>query len=68
MPTNPFEDDTRTYLVLTNPQSQFSLWPDGLPVPAGWTVTLPASTRAACLAHVEAHWTDIRPATTAGDA
>ncbi len=68
MTTNPFEDENGTYLVLTNAEGQFSLWPDGITVPDGWDVALGASSRTACLAYVEEHWTDIRPAATAGDA
>jgi uncharacterized protein YbdZ (MbtH family) len=59
--TNPFEDDDAEYLVLVNEEHQHSLWPAFAEVPAGWTVALPASSRQACLDHVEAHWTDMRP-------
>jgi len=68
MTTHPFEDDNGTYLVLTNAEGQFSLWPDGITVPDGWDVALSASSRADCLAFVEDRWTDIRPASAAGDA
>jgi MbtH protein len=30
-------------------------------VPDGWTVALGESPRATALAHVEEHWTDMRP-------
>jgi MbtH protein len=66
MTTNPFEDENGTYLVLTNAEGQFSLWPDGITVPDGWDVALTAS-RADCLAYVEDRWTDISPARTAAD-
>ncbi|MEV6766728.1 MbtH family protein [Streptomyces sp. NPDC051105] len=68
MTTNPFDDENGTYLVLTNAEGQFSLWPDGISVPDGWNVALTASSRADCLAFVEDRWTDIRPAHAAGDA
>lgn len=62
MRTNPFEDDESQYLVLVNAENQHSLWPVGIDVPTGWdTVSGPAS-RGACLAYVEDHWADIRPA------
>ncbi|KUL30333.1 MbtH family protein [Streptomyces regalis] len=67
MTTNPFEDENGTYLVLTNAEGQFSLWPDGITVPGGWDVALTASSRSDCLAYVEDHWTDICPARTAAD-
>ncbi|AQZ64580.1 MbtH protein [[Actinomadura] parvosata subsp. kistnae] len=62
MTTNPFEDENGTYLVLVNDENQHSLWPAHLDVPAGWRVALEASPRATCLAHIETHWTDLRPA------
>ncbi|MGI5254867.1 MbtH family protein [Actinacidiphila glaucinigra] len=60
--TNPFEDADGTYLVLVNDENQHSLWPDFAQVPAGWTVAQGPDTRQACLDHVEANWTDMRPA------
>jgi MbtH protein len=59
--TNPFEDDNRTYLVLSNNEEQYSLWPAIIDVPAGWTVVHSADTRQACLEYVEQNWTDMRP-------
>jgi MbtH protein len=61
--TNPFEDDSRTYLVLSNDEEQYSLWPAIIDVPAGWTVVHSADTRQACLEYVEQNWTDMRPKT-----
>ncbi|MBV9479381.1 MAG: MbtH family protein [Acidobacteria bacterium] len=61
--TNPFEDDNRTYLVLSNDEEQYSLWPTTIDVPAGWTVVHSADTRQACLEYVEQNWTDMRPKT-----
>lgn len=60
--TNPFEDDDRDYLVLVNDENQHSLWPADIDVPAGWSVAHGPASRADCLAHVEATWTDLRPA------
>ncbi|MEA5361464.1 MbtH family protein [Amycolatopsis sp., V23-08] len=59
--TNPFEDPEGTYLVLVNAENQHSLWPESVDVPPGWTVTFGPSARQACLDHVEANWTDMRP-------
>ncbi|MFJ9647444.1 MbtH family protein [Streptomyces sp. NPDC101206] len=59
--TNPFEDADGTYLVLVNDEGQHSLWPTFVDVPAGWLTAHPADTRDACLAYIEAHWTDMRP-------
>ncbi|MCX4744975.1 MbtH family protein [Kitasatospora sp. NBC_01287] len=59
---NPFEDADGTYLVLVNEENQHSLWPAFAEVPAGWTVAHGPDGRQACLDHVEANWTDMRPA------
>jgi MbtH protein len=59
--TNPFEDEDGRYLVLVNDEGQHSLWPAFVEVPAGWRVTHDEDTRAACLEHIEQHWTDMRP-------
>lgn len=60
--TNPFDDDTAEFLVLVNDELQHSLWPVGIEVPAGWTITHGPSSRQACLDHVDRNWTDLRPA------
>lgn len=59
--TNPFEDESGTYLVLRNDEGQHSLWPAFVQVPAGWTVVHDQDTRQACLEYIEANWTDLRP-------
>ncbi|MCX5208783.1 MbtH family protein [Kitasatospora sp. NBC_00240] len=59
--TNPFDDPDATFKVLTNLEGQHSLWPSFAAVPEGWSVSLADTDRAACLAYVEEHWTDMRP-------
>ncbi|MFP5020242.1 MbtH family protein [Pseudonocardia phyllosphaerae] len=59
--TNPFDDADGTFLVLVNDEGQHSLWPERIDFPAGWDRTFGPDTREACLAHVEEHWTDLRP-------
>lgn len=59
---NPFDDSEGTFLVLVNDEQQHSLWPEFAAVPPGWDVVLGASTRVVALAYVDAHWTDLRPA------
>jgi MbtH protein len=58
---NPFDDPDGTYVVLRNDELQYSLWPQSLEVPGGWTVVHPAAGRQECLDYVEATWTDMRP-------
>ncbi|MEU8686188.1 MbtH family protein [Streptomyces sp. NPDC048611] len=60
--TNPFEEADGAYLVLVNEENQHSMWPSRIEVPEGWTVAKSDDTRDACLAYIEEHWTDMRPA------
>ena len=48
-------------LVVLNDEEQYSIWPTGRAIPAGWRPEGFAGTRAACLAHIDAAWTDMRP-------
>ncbi|MFJ2766649.1 MbtH family protein [Streptomyces sp. NPDC087300] len=59
---NPFENEEGRYLVLVNDEEQHSLWPAAIEVPAGWRTAYGEDSRAACLAHIEETWTDMRPA------
>lgn len=61
MSTNPFDDPEGRFLVLVNDEGQHSLWPSFAEVPGGWTTAFEENTREACLAYVEANWTDLRP-------
>jgi MbtH protein len=58
---NPFESADGTYLVLTNDEGQYSLWPAFIDVPKGWLVVHEADSRQACLDDINEHWTDTRP-------
>ncbi|MEW1569477.1 MbtH family protein [Streptomyces sp. NPDC093509] len=60
--SNPFEDEEGAYLVLVNEEEQRSLWPAGLDVPDGWLSSHGPAGRQECLDHIEATWTDMRPA------
>jgi len=61
MSTNPFDDETGTFLVLVNDEDQHSLWPAFADIPAGWRKAFGEASRTECLEYVEEHWTDIRP-------
>jgi MbtH protein len=60
-PVDPFSDEERDYLVLTNHQAEYSLWPAGLPVPDGWNAVHGPGQRAACARYVDQNWTALRP-------
>ena len=59
--TNPFDDETATFRVLVNDEGQYSLWPDVIPAPEGWTSTGPTGAREVCLKWIDETWTDMRP-------
>lgn len=58
---NPFDDDSREFIVLVNHLNQHSLWPASIPIPNGWTATGPRGKRRDCLDWIEKNWTDITP-------
>nr|QEO73565.1 mbtH-like protein [uncultured bacterium] len=60
--SNPFEDETGTFVVLINDEGQHSLWPSFAQVPTGWRVVHGEADRQDCLDYVERNWTDMRPA------
>jgi MbtH protein len=59
---NPFDDEKGSYFVLLNTEGQHSLWPDSLPVPEGWRAIHGPADRDSSTQFVDAHWTDLRPA------
>jgi MbtH protein len=59
---NPFDDADAAFLVLVNQEGQYSLWPAFRAPPEGWSAVGPRGARQACLDWIEAHWTDMRPA------
>jgi MbtH protein len=61
MAGNPFDDEAGSFYALVNDEGQYSLWPTFVAVPAGWTVVFGEASRQACLDHIEANWTDMRP-------
>lgn len=54
-------EDTTTYQVVINLEEQYSIWPLGRALPAGWREGGKSGSKAQCLAHIEQVWTDMRP-------
>lgn len=54
-------DDARSYCVVVNHEEQYSIWPAGRNVPAGWREAGMTGSKADCLAHIEKVWVDARP-------
>ncbi|MEU4776733.1 MbtH family NRPS accessory protein [Micromonospora sp. NPDC023633] len=55
------EDADQSYLVVVNDEEQYSIWPEGREVPAGWKPVGTARSKQDCLDHIESVWTDMRP-------
>jgi MbtH protein len=49
------------YVVVRNDEEQYSIWPQGRELPAGWHDTGFTGVKADCLSHVDEVWTDMRP-------
>jgi MbtH protein len=58
-----FDDDPeRSYTVVVNGEEQYSIWPAGRDIPAGWREAGKEGPKADCLKWIELNWTDMRPA------
>ena len=55
-------EDSVRYEVVVNDEGQHSVWWVGRERPAGWRAEGKQGTRAECLDHIDAVWTDMRPA------
>lgn len=50
------------YMVVQNDEEQYSIWPAGRELPAGWRQTGFSGPKQECLAHIDEVWVDMRPA------
>ena len=50
-----------TYTVVRNHEEQYSIWPAGKALPAGWEEIGQSGPKQACLDYIEQVWTDMRP-------
>jgi len=49
------------FQVVLNDEEQYSIWPDGRDLPAGWRREGTQGSKQDCLEHIETVWTDMRP-------
>ncbi|AEV81909.1 antibiotic synthesis protein MbtH [Actinoplanes sp. SE50] len=54
--------EQNTHLVVLNDEEQYSIWWADRDLPAGWTAEGFAGSQEQCLEHIDAVWTDMRPA------
>ncbi len=59
--TDADEQDTTRYAVVVNDEDQYSIWPVGRSIPAGWHPVGIEGVKSDCLSHIAAAWTDLRP-------
>ncbi|MFI1016462.1 MbtH family protein [Streptomyces sp. NPDC020965] len=55
------DDDDREYTVVINDEEQYSIWPKGRDIPAGWHEVGAAGSKDTCLQYIKEVWTDMRP-------
>ncbi|MFD1135092.1 MbtH family NRPS accessory protein [Paenibacillus urinalis] len=58
---NPFDNENSSFVVLINDEEQYSMWPEMIDVPPGWTIVYGTDNKLACQNYIEVHWTDMRP-------
>lgn len=58
----PDSQQTLTHAVVVNAEEQYSIWPEGRELPAGWRRDGFAGTEDECLSYIDEVWTDMRPA------
>jgi MbtH protein len=49
------------FKVVLNDEEQYSIWPEGRDIPAGWRAEGTSGSREQCLDHIERVWVDMRP-------
>ena len=49
------------YRVVMNDEEQYSIWPEGKDIPAGWHDVGKKGTKEECLGYIQEVWTDMRP-------
>jgi MbtH protein len=50
------------FAVVINDEEQYSIWPVGRDMPAGWHEVGFSGPKQECLDHIDEVWTDMRPA------
>ena len=55
------DDDNARFLAVVNHEEQYSIWPVGRELPAGWSAAGREGTKAEVLAWIDEVWTDMRP-------
>ena len=51
----------KNFQVVINHEEQYSIWPDGKPIPPKWRATGFSGSKDECLDYVKRVWSDMRP-------
>jgi MbtH protein len=54
--------DERRFVVVTNAEGYYSIWPVGRDLPAGWLAEGTTGTEQECADHIDQVWTGLDPA------
>lgn len=55
------KNDATQFIVVLNHEEQYSIWPAGREIPAGWREGWKTGSRDECLTYIKDTWTDMRP-------
>jgi MbtH protein len=56
-----WDSEDTTFRVVINHEEQYSIWPDYLDLPEGWSAVGKPGKKQECLDYIKANWTDMRP-------
>jgi MbtH protein len=54
-------DESGHFVVVMNDEEQYSIWPSGRAIPAGWQPAGKEGGKQECLDYIDDVWTDMRP-------
>lgn len=57
-----WDDENAEFDVVMNHEEQYSIWPSYKQIPGGWRAVGKRGKKVECLAYIDEHWTDMRPA------
>lgn len=55
------EQDSIIYKVVVNHEEQYSIWPDNMEIPLGWSAVNKTGLKQECVDYIALVWTDMRP-------
>jgi MbtH protein len=56
-----WDSEDTSFRVVINHEEQYSIWPDYLDIPKGWSAVGKSGKKQECLDYIKEHWVDMRP-------